>query len=216
MVRRTLRPPELAAACESIGRNCEFGLVQRNLGLEPIHLLRWAGSQMPGLVAAFENGFADLADEMTGHSEEAPVGHAHSRWMLTCQRYGIAFHVEAPKEAEGPEQAGAASMRRLRWQASHLLTGIASCERILVYASRQISTPDQCAGLVEAIRRHGKTPILLVGQAAGASGDVTPTSWSGVWFASTPMLTRVDWAAGVDQSAWMRILENFADVIHRM
>lgn len=208
-----LSPAEIAASCESIGRNCEFGLAQREFGLEPIHLLRWAGSQMPGLVAAFENGFDGLGEEMTGAREETPEGHPHSRWMLTCQRYGIAFHVEAPREAGGPEQAGAASMKRIRWQADRLLAGIAESERILVYSSRQVRDPLDCEALVLAIRGHGHAPILLVGQADGAVGGVARTRWPGVWFATMPMLTRMDWAGGADTDLWTNVLSNFAEAI---
>jgi hypothetical protein len=55
---------DIAARCESIGRNCEFGLVQRNLNLEPVSLLRWAGSETPaGLIDGLHHDFAGLAEK---------------------------------------------------------------------------------------------------------------------------------------------------------
>lgn len=212
----SLSPAEIAASCESIGRNCEFGLVQREFGLEPIHLLRWAGSQMPGLVAAFENGFEGLADEMTGTREETPEGHPHSRWMLTCQRYGIAFHVEAPREANHGAEAGEASAKRLRWMADRLLQGVADNERVLIYSSRHVTSAADCAALVAAIRRHGEAPVLLVGQTPDGRGLVGTTRWPAVWFADMPSVTRMDWAGGADIPAWTKMLKNFAAAIEHV
>src|ERR1700761_2131837 len=53
---------------QSLGDNCEFGLVQRWAGAEPVHLLRFAGLYIPleqrldALVEAIDDGFTDLGD----------------------------------------------------------------------------------------------------------------------------------------------------------
>src|SRR5215471_8231464 len=88
---------DIAARCESLGRNCEFGLVQRNLGLEPISLLRWAGAKdrgVDGLVDGLRDGFAGLAEAMDGAviPPDGPPDHRH--WWLTCCRYGLEFHTD--------------------------------------------------------------------------------------------------------------------------
>jgi tetratricopeptide (TPR) repeat protein len=42
---------------ESLGENCEFGLVQRHYGAEPLGLLRWMGAEPDQLCLALEAGF---------------------------------------------------------------------------------------------------------------------------------------------------------------
>src|SRR5690348_3255112 len=57
----------LMLAFESLGDNCEFGLVQRQAGAEPLGLLRFTGIFLPievrlqKLVAALEHRFEGLA-----------------------------------------------------------------------------------------------------------------------------------------------------------
>src|SRR5690242_4928537 len=38
---------QLLRKFESLGDNCEFGLVQRKAGIEPVYLLRFAGFEIP-------------------------------------------------------------------------------------------------------------------------------------------------------------------------
>ena len=51
----------VAARCESIGRHCEFGFVQRKLGLEPTSLLRWAKTTRDHITAGLQFAFDGLA-----------------------------------------------------------------------------------------------------------------------------------------------------------
>ena len=51
---------DLMLRFESLGQNCEFGLVQRRCGSEPLGLLRFASTPLPHLLAAFEGGFEGL------------------------------------------------------------------------------------------------------------------------------------------------------------
>ena len=42
----TLNDRDLVFAFESIGDNCELGMLQRHVGIEPLGLLRFAGAQV--------------------------------------------------------------------------------------------------------------------------------------------------------------------------
>ncbi len=55
-----LAPERLASRFESIGQNCEFGLVQRGLGAEPLGLLRFASVVNHMLVEGLMAGFAGV------------------------------------------------------------------------------------------------------------------------------------------------------------
>jgi hypothetical protein len=69
---------------ESIGDNCEFGFVQRKLGLEVGQLLRWAFIPTESLLAALRNEFNAL------YEFEKLIPAAHD--MVWDQTYHISFH----------------------------------------------------------------------------------------------------------------------------
>ncbi len=60
-----LQPPELATRFESIGHNCEFGLVQRGFGAEPLGLLRFASTMTHALVEGVMQRFEGVGDPAT-------------------------------------------------------------------------------------------------------------------------------------------------------
>lgn len=61
----------IAADVQNIGRNCEYGMIQRRqIGVEPVSLLRWSGIRDRGkLVEAFRSRFEGLAEVMTGRPD---------------------------------------------------------------------------------------------------------------------------------------------------
>ena len=53
---------DLVLQFESLGDNCEFGLVQRKAGAEPLGLLRFSSAPLPRLVRALRERFDGLTD----------------------------------------------------------------------------------------------------------------------------------------------------------
>ena len=76
---------ELMLAFESLGDNCEFGLVQRDGGAEPLGLLRFAGMSLGNLVAALEAKLDGLGtiDTVTVYPAGEP-GHRELMVHETC------------------------------------------------------------------------------------------------------------------------------------
>src|SRR5262249_5806599 len=151
------------------GRNCEFGLVQQRMGLDPIGLLRWAGSPYNGLVSALQAQFAGLCLDVTGAPD--PDTTDGTRWIATCQRYGIDFHIKTPIPVTSVAQAMSMNFRRIQWLASNLIENIRDCRNILVYSSREATTTDDIEDLVGVIRSFSLCPMLTVLQAEDAVGD---------------------------------------------
>ncbi len=80
---------ELLCHFESLGRNCEFGFVQRLSGAEPMGLLRFAGMSFDALVQALNTRFAGIAepgnftvwldgDDVPDHCEKPGPGLPHT------------------------------------------------------------------------------------------------------------------------------------------
>lgn len=188
----------VAARCESLGRNCEFGVVQRRLGLEPIGLLRWAGTPLDALVGSVRRGFAGISQDM-----ELWMAHEGS-WFGRDLSTGIEFHCHGRKrQAEIEVRANEA--RRLPRLAEKLMEDLRDGEKILVFSSAEMSDPLDGLDLLYEIRRAGGFgPVLLV--AKGAEQLPYPIEQK-AWGAQLQGLTPMDNAASVDMAAWIRLLE---------
>ncbi len=68
---------------EALGGNCEFGLVQRAAGIEPLGLLRFTGIDIDDLIALLQAGFAQLGDP----AETELILNAQNEYMLVHRRY---------------------------------------------------------------------------------------------------------------------------------
>lgn len=204
---------DIAARCESLGRNCEFGLVQRNLGLEPISLLRWAGAKMrgtDGLIDGFRHGFTGLAEAMDGAiiPPDGPPERRH--WWLTCRRYGLEFHTDQQAATITLEDAVAKVRPRLRRLAEKLLEDIRIGEKLFVYSSAEFSDPLDGLALIDAFRAAaGRGPLLIV--ATGTRQGVEALDHN-AFGAMLPTLTPRGQAVALDQPAWERLLALLADI----
>ncbi len=64
-LRLTGMPPsDLLRGFESLGHNCEFGVVQRHFGAEPLGLLRFSGITLPDLLTGLACGFAGAGQQL--------------------------------------------------------------------------------------------------------------------------------------------------------
>jgi hypothetical protein len=88
---------KLLMGFESLGDNCEFGLVQRIGGVEPLGLLRFAGIHLPvevrlqrlidGLIKGFEG--VGSADSISVSLEGAP---GRREYIVSESRYKLRYH----------------------------------------------------------------------------------------------------------------------------
>src|ERR1700709_963317 len=82
-----LADTDLVLQFESIGDNCEFGLVQRLAGAEPLGLLRFAGTPLRNLLGGLNARFADIADP-----NHVRVVAENGEFMVKLTKYDFTFH----------------------------------------------------------------------------------------------------------------------------
>ena len=154
----------LALSTESLGRNCEFGLVQRHFDVEPVSLLRWAGTPRLSLIDGLRNRFEGLAEEMTGRADPPDQDPAHQHWWLTCNRYGILFHTDEIVAQKTVNEATAAVRKRLRWLAAKLIDDLKSAEKLFVFSDAEMADPNSVGNLISAVAEVGPAWVWLVGK----------------------------------------------------
>jgi hypothetical protein len=150
---------------ESLGDDCEFGLVQRHFNAEPISLMRWVGSDGPRLVAGLHSRFAGLGDPA---ATELVWRTDPPEYKLRDPRYLGAHTWVAERLADPAAEAqlladGCARLRLLRRK---LLTDIARGRRIFVFKATDAAPGEEgFASVHGALRGVGPAPLLCVRRA---------------------------------------------------
>ncbi len=143
---------------ESIGMTCEFGLVQRLFGLEPLGLLRFASIAPHNLVRILNSDFAEIADAPDALFIKKP-----RNYWLRIPSVGI----QMPTMFEPPDaDAFMVQMRRrLRFLSTKLLEDLREAEKIFIYKTpHSMLSVIYINEIVAAVRRHGPGHVLFVRQ----------------------------------------------------
>ena len=196
---------------QSLGRNCEYGFIQRQCKAEPISLLRWSGMPTTGLIDALACDFAGLMDSATGAGVPLRVPYEERKWWLTCGRFELVAHTADNVVQFTVEQAAERIRGRLRLLARKLMEDIRGGEKIFVYSSADFTRAADARPLIAAVRDcggHGR--LIIVG---GGADEKLRQIDDAVWWARLPRLTRMMAATGADVPAWMGLLADIAVAI---
>ncbi len=142
---------------ESIGDTCEFGIVQRRFGAEPISLLRWASTAPDMLVTALDNRF-----EGVGDAEYTIVAVSHGEYTTRDRRYHMFSHTFTPESAAPQDEFFAQQCRRMQFLRRKLLDDLTQGEKIFVYKSNRGITDKQIFSMYASIKNYGGSAKLMV------------------------------------------------------
>ena len=162
---------------EPLGEDCELGLVQRHVGLEPLGLLRFAGTTLDNLVAALDSDLAGIgAPEFTHVFLRDGV-----EYMVNDTRYGLGMHTFTGPDQVSAEQFAAGAGRRLRFLAGKLLDDLREPAKLFVRTSRAREPRERVLRLHRALARHGvangAAPTLLFVQESAEPGQTGRSEW---------------------------------------
>jgi capsular polysaccharide biosynthesis protein len=156
---------ELMLAFESLGDNCEFGLVQRYAGVEPLGLLRFAGMIVPSeiqvktLIDALERRFEGLGAPGTITVYPTEVG---GEFMARESVYNLQYHTGMfPREITA-EELQVRETRRLNFLRRKFAEDLEAGEKIWVWQSATTTRPDEVLPLLNALRAIGPNKLLWV------------------------------------------------------
>jgi hypothetical protein len=161
---------ELMMEFESLGDNCEFGLVQRGAGAEPLGLFRFAGINSPvdvrleRLVAALDGELAGLGSP-ENVSVELAGAEGRREFMVRESAYDLLYHTFLREGEIEPEELHKRESLRLQFLKRKLLQDLKNGEKIWVWKSNLRITLDRIERLVAALRRRGPNTLLWVVEA---------------------------------------------------
>ncbi len=167
---------ELMLRFESLGGieqgwGCEFGIVQRRFGAEPVGLMRWTGMSANRLVEALQAQF-----EGVGTPEQTIIVPAGERFghAVKDTRFDMITHNLATSPDPASPKMLEQNCRRLRFLRRKFLEDLASPAKIFVYKPNPAVEFSIVEALHNAMRQYGENILLYVCPAEGshAAGTV--------------------------------------------
>lgn len=173
-------PQTLMMRFESIGgsgHGCEFGLVQRKFGAEPLGLLRWAdlGGDAEGLIGALNTEFAGIGEPEHTELITLPNGGRNEYWTRD-RRYWMAMRAFIFEDEIPRDKMYAQACRRLQYLRRKLVEDLRDGSKIFVYKNMWRNlTDEELARLHTAMRGYGDNTLLYVRfeEAGHLNGTVT-------------------------------------------
>jgi hypothetical protein len=162
---------QLMLQFESLGQNCEFGLVQRRCQAEPLGLLRFASAPLPKLLTALDAGFAGMGSAESIRVELSANGR---EFMVTDTAYDIVYHAWVDAGQMTPEALHQREVRRVPLLVRKLLEDLAAGEKIFVFKGMGAVAEEVVFPLAASLRRYGPNVLLFVtlADAAHRAGTV--------------------------------------------
>jgi hypothetical protein len=162
---------------ESLGDNCEFGLVQRRCGAEPLGLLRFANLELRQLLHGLELGFEGLGDR-AGLEFWLSEG-ARREYVIRDRRYALVFHTFLYQGEVSEDELLEKQSRRLGFLVRKLLQDLENGEKIFVCKRNIPLTAPEILALHAALNRFGRNTLLWIVSAddnhsAGAVDQILP------------------------------------------
>lgn len=148
---------DLLMGFESIGASCEFGLVQRRFGAEPLGLLRWNIVWPEELIAALDYDLVGMGE--IENTELFLSG--FKEFYLLDRRWHFGMHTFMFEGQIDPAKLYERMRRRVIYLRRRFLADLAAGEKVLVYTFPGL-TADIVKRLTRALRRHGPVRLLVV------------------------------------------------------
>jgi hypothetical protein len=155
---------QLMLQFESLGQNCEFGLVQRRCEAEPLGLLRFASTPLPNLLAALEARFEGMGLPESVQVEMSPNGR---EFMVRDARYGVTYHAWVNAGEMEAAALHSRELRRVPVLVRKLLEDLELGEKIFLFKGMGPLPEEVVFPLAVALRRYGPNRLLFVTLAHG-------------------------------------------------
>ena len=160
-VQRDLAPMDhIMSMFQSLGQNCDFGLLQRYARVEPLGLLRFTGNSLNQLLTALDDGFSGVGDP--ANLRVVLAGEAPKREFMVVERQVGGYHTFILEGEMTEDEMRVRQARYLTFLRRKFLEDLRSGEKIWVWRETTPSSPERIAHLVDRLRRFGPNRLLWI------------------------------------------------------
>ncbi len=143
---------------ESLGYSCEFGLMPRHYGAEPLGLLRWAGINMHNLIVALRSRLEGIGELRYTRLDVTEFG----EFVTSDPRYGLGMHTFMRNTGQDQDKLIGQLRRRMRFLREKLLEDLREGEKIFVYRHAKSPPDADLLTLLAALREYNPSNRLVV------------------------------------------------------
>lgn len=148
---------DLLGEFESLGDNCEFGVIHRAAGAKGKGLFQWAGMPIANLIPALHNGFAGFDDpsnyKIAFHGQE---------YMVYMGRFAFRMHTGSYKTHQTEEKVVKEASGRIRFLVRKLIQDFEEGSKIFVFRQNEELDLPTMLELRNAVASYGSNTILWV------------------------------------------------------
>jgi len=201
-----MSPESLSKHFESLGHNCEFGLVQRHFGAEQLGLLRFAGIALEDLFEALDRRFENLGDSLTIVAARNEAG--GGEYFVNETNTNISFHTFIAITDSSPDQVRAATIRYLAFQKRVFLERLAAGDCICIVHRRGIIVPAQACALLLLLREFGPNSLLFVDESPHLPSGAVQQLDHGLYHGTLAAFAPLGEAGNSDLPGWASLCVN--------
>jgi hypothetical protein len=201
---------DLLRGFESLGENCEFGIVQRKLGIEVLGLFRFGNVYLKSLLRGLNDDF-DAATLVSEMSVSISRNAAQPEYIIELPRYGMRWHTFVRPQDMDKHAVLSRETVKLGYLRRRFIDGLRTGRKIcLLKRARPLSVAEAMAVYSE-LNRRGPNTLLCVGIASdgrppGSVDLLAPGLMRGHVAAFAPN----DDVESVDIADWLRVAANAA------
>jgi hypothetical protein len=148
---------DLVLRFESLGDSCELGLVQRQVGAEPLGLFRFAGAPLRHLIRAMEARFDCIADPAN-----ICVQIENGEYMIKLTKYDFIYHSHVKIGEADPDILCRQQTRTVGFLAAKLIADLESAEKIMVFRQNEPLAANDLLDFRAALGAYGPATLLWV------------------------------------------------------
>lgn len=195
---------------ESLGRNCEFGLVQRHYGAEPLGLLRWTQTASNTLIAGLRERFEGL-----GELENTVMEPDASEIWARDTKYGFRFHTFTKAHAGFDlEKFRVKQARHLAYMRQMFLERLEDGNNIYVYVATFGITDSDVDKIYAALSPYPNTKLLIIHRANTLEEIGTVKhKYDGLYFGYVERFGRDRGHWDLDFKGWTNLCTRFLSMV---
>jgi hypothetical protein len=150
---------DLMVSFESLGENCEFGLVQRRCGAELLGLFRFASAPLPKLLAGLEAGFEGLSEP---ENLDVQLSSNGREYMVHDRKFQLLYHAWVLADEMTAEEVRRRESRRLPLLVRKLVEELRQATKIFVFHGMEPLSEQDAEDLLAHLLRYGPNTLLWV------------------------------------------------------
>ncbi len=193
---------DLVFGFESIGDNCELGVVQRQAGAEPLGLLRFAGVPLRNLVRALNARLANIADP-----DNIRIVAEHGEYMVKLTKYDLTYHAHVKIGEMALDALHKQQCATVGFLAKKLIDDLENPTKILVFRQNEPLSGNDLVDLRIVLSAYGPSILLWVQEACpGHPPGSVEVADERMMVGYVRRLAKRDTVPDLDFSSWMTVL----------